>query len=147
MRTVITRVASASVTIDGLAVGRIERGLLALVGVAAGDSSADAAQLAEKLRYLRIFPDADNKMNLDVNQAGGAMLVVSNFTLLADTRKGRRPAFTGAAEPALAEALYHELCDNLRNLGVKVETGRFRESMKVESVNDGPITLIVDTRA
>lgn len=147
MRTVITRVASASVTIEGQCVGRIERGLLALVGVAAGDSSADAAQLAEKLRFLRIFPDADDKMNLDVIQAGGEMLVVSNFTLLADTRKGRRPAFTGAAEPTLAEALYRELCDNLRNLGVKVETGRFRESMKVESVNDGPITLILDTQA
>lgn len=147
MRTVITRVASASVTIEGQCVGRIERGLLALVGVAAGDSSADAAQLAEKLRFLRIFPDADDKMNLDVIQAGGEMLVVSNFTLLADTRKGRRPAFTGAAEPTLAEALYSELCDNLRNLGVKVETGRFRESMKVESVNDGPITLILDTQA
>lgn len=147
MRTVVTRVSSASVTIDSECVGRIERGLLALVGVAAGDSSTDAVQLAEKLRFIRIFPDADDKMNLDVIQAGGAMLVVSNFTLLADTRKGRRPAFTGAAEPALAEALYRELCDNLRNLGVKVETGRFRESMKVESVNDGPVTLILDTRA
>lgn len=147
MRTVVTRVASASVTIEGQCVGRIERGMLALVGVAAGDSSADAAQLAEKLRFLRIFPDADDKMNLDVIQAGGAMLVVSNFTLLADTRKGRRPAFTGAAEPSVAEALYNELCDKLRMHGVRIETGRFRESMKVESVNDGPITLIVDTRA
>ncbi len=146
MRTVVTRVASASVTVNNECVGRIERGLLALVGVAAGDTSNDAAALADKLRFLRIFPNADDKMNLDVIQAGGAMLVVSNFTLLADTKKGRRPAFTGAAEPTLAEALYRELCDNLRNLGVEVETGRFRESMKVESVNDGPITLIVDTR-
>jgi D-aminoacyl-tRNA deacylase len=147
MRTVITRVSSASVTIEEQCVGRIERGLLALVGVATGDSSADAALLAEKLRFLRIFADGDGKMNLDVIQAGGAMLVVSNFTLLVDTRKGRRPAFTGAAEPALAEALYGELCDKLRNHGVKVETGRFRETMLVESVNDGPVTLILDTRA
>lgn len=146
MRTVVTRVSSASVRIDGQCVGHIEHGLLALVGVAAGDTSNDATMLAEKLRFLRIFADSDDKMNLDVIQAGGAMLVVSNFTLLADTRKGRRPAFTGAAEPALAEALYGELCEKLRMHGVKVETGRFRESMQVESVNDGPITLILDTR-
>jgi len=146
MRAVVTRVARASVTIDGQVVGRIDRGLLALVGVEIGDTANDATLLADKLRYLRIFGDADGKMNLDVMQAGGGMLVVSNFTLLADTRKGRRPAFTGAADPTLAESLYRTLCDHLRGHGLAVETGRFRETMLVESVNEGPVTLILDTR-
>lgn len=147
MRAVVTRVASASVTVEGQTVGRIDRGLLSLIGVAVGDTPDDARLMADKLRYLRIFSDDDGKMNLDVAQAGGAILAVSNFTLLADTRKGRRPAFTGAADPSLAQSLYGLVCEHLRGHGLVVETGRFRETMRVESVNDGPVTLILDTRA
>jgi len=147
MRAVIQRVARANVTVGEESVGRIDAGLFVLAGVAVGDSPDDVRALAEKIRYLRIFNDAAGKMNLDVSQVGGGVLVVSNFTLLADTRQGRRPAFTGAAEPATAEGLYRQLCDSIQTLGVPVATGRFREHMQIEIVNDGPVTIVLDTRA
>lgn len=147
MRAVIQRVARAIVTVGQESVGRIDAGLFVLAGVAVGDGPDDVKTLAEKIRYLRIFNDAAGKMNLDVAQVGGGVLVVSNFTLLADTRYGRRPAFTGAADPTAAEALYRQLCDSIQALGVPVAMGRFREHMRIEIVNDGPVTIVLDTRA
>ncbi len=146
MRAIVQRVRSASVEIAGERVGRIERGLLVYVGVAADDNASDAEQLASKIAHLRIFEDDAGKMNLDVSAIGGAILVVSNFTLMADTRQGRRPAFIAAARPDAADALYQTVCEKLRNLGLPVQTGRFRESMAVSSINDGPINILLDTK-
>ncbi len=146
MRAVIQRVSRARVTIGGEDVGAIGPGLLAYVGVAEGDDEADGAYIADKIRHLRVFKDAAGKMNLDVAAVGGAVLVVSNFTLLGDARKGRRPAFTAAAEPTIANDLYEKLCDRLRAAGIEVRTGRFQEMMAVEAVNDGPINILVDSR-
>ncbi len=146
MRAVVQRVAEAQVTVDDATVGRCETGLLVYVGVAMGDGAADATALATKVRYLRIFPDAAGKMNLDVCQAGGSVLAVSNFTLLADASQGRRPAFTGAAPPEEAERLFEQFCAAVRELGVHVEQGRFGASMRVASVNAGPINILLDTR-
>ncbi len=146
MRAVVQRVSEASVTVDDVEVGRINRGLLVYIGVAVADDPEDADALAGKIRYLRIFPDDTGRMNLDVEQVQGSVLVVSNFTLCADTRRGRRPAFTGAAEPQVAEALVARVCERLRDGGVEVQTGRFGESMLVRSTNDGPINLTLDTR-
>ncbi len=146
MGAVIQRVSRARVTIDGEEVGGIGPGLLAYVGVAEGDDEADGAYIVGKIRYLRVFPDAAGKMNLDVAAAGGSVLVVSNFTLLGDARKGRRPAFTGAADPAIANSLYETLCGQLREAGLDVQTGRFQKTMAVEAVNEGPINILVDSR-
>jgi len=146
MRSIVQRVHSASVEIAGEVVGRIEKGLLVYVGVAADDTPADAEQLASKIAHLRIFEDDAGKMNLDVSSVGGSILVVSNFTLLADTRQGRRPAFTAAAKPDAADALYQAVCEKLRILGLPVQTGRFREYMAVNSINDGPINILLDTK-
>ncbi len=146
MRAVIQRVSRARVTIDGEDVGAIGPGLLAYVGVTEGDDETDGAYVADKIRHLRVFKDAAGKMNLDVAAAGGAVLVVSNFTLLGDARKGRRPAFTAAADPTIANELYEKLCDRLREAGLEVQTGRFQEMMAVEAVNDGPINILVDSR-
>jgi D-tyrosyl-tRNA(Tyr) deacylase len=146
MRSVVQRVSSASVTIDGQVIGQIERGLLVLLGIAADDTAADASQLADKIVGLRIFEDDAGRMNLDLPQIGGALLVVSQFTLLGDCRKGRRPSFIAAAEPAQAEALYESFVAAARQLGIPVATGRFRAMMQVALVNDGPVTLLLDSR-
>ncbi len=146
MRAVVQRVTQASVTVDGHVVGAIEDGLLVLLGVAEGDTQADAKQLAEKICQLRIFSDDADKMNRSLLDAGGALLAVSQFTLLGDCRKGRRPSFVAAAEPALAERLYQQFVTDVRALGVCVETGTFRAQMEVALVNTGPVTLLLDTR-
>jgi len=145
MRAVVQRVSSASVTIDGAVVGDIGVGLLVLVGAGQGDGAAEAETLARKAAELRIFNDADGKFNLSLLDTGGAALVVSQFTLYADTRKGRRPGFTDAAPPETASPLVDAFGDELRRLGVTVATGRFGAHMHVSLVNDGPVTIILDT--
>jgi D-tyrosyl-tRNA(Tyr) deacylase len=143
----IQRVSRARVTVGGEVTGQIGLGMLVLLGVAQGDSPADARQLADKLVGLRIFPDQQQKMNLALADVGGAMLVVSQFTLLGDCRKGRRPSFDAAAAPEPAEALYELFVREVAERGTEVATGRFRENMQVEMVNDGPVTFLVNTRA
>jgi D-aminoacyl-tRNA deacylase len=134
------------VTVAGEVTGQIGRGFLVLLGVAQGDTEGDARVLAEKIVGLRVFEDAEGKMNLALAEAGGSMLVVSQFTLLADCRKGRRPSFTDAAAPEAAERLYRVFVDAVAAHGIEVATGRFREHMEVELVNDGPVTILLDTR-
>lgn len=146
MRACVQRVSQASVTVTGQVTGKIECGLLVLLGVAAADVDEDAQQLAQKIVELRIFPDNEGKMNRSLIEAGGAMLVVSQFTLLGDCRKGRRPSFTEAAPPEEAQRLYEKFVSTVKGQGVHVETGRFREHMDVALVNDGPVTLLLDTR-
>ena len=146
MRAVLQRVTRASVEVEGRVVGRIELGWLVLLGVAKGDSDEDADKLAEKVAGLRAFEDEAGKMNRAVADVGGSVLVVSQFTLLGDCRGGRRPSFIGAAEPAEAERLYHRFAERVRRLGLIVETGVFRADMKVELLNDGPVTLLLDSR-
>jgi D-tyrosyl-tRNA(Tyr) deacylase len=145
MRAVLQRVTQARVEIDGTVVGAIGQGVLVLLGVAQGDTPADAAYLAEKTAGLRIFEDAAGKMNLALNEVGGAVLAVSQFTLLGDCRKGRRPGFTAAAPPELADALYGDFVAALRGAGLEVATGVFRAEMQVHLVNDGPVTLLLDS--
>jgi D-tyrosyl-tRNA(Tyr) deacylase len=145
MRAVVQRVSSARVVIAGQTVGAVERGLLVLLGVAPADTPAEARWLADKVVGLRIFNDADGKMNLSLQDVGGALLVVSQFTLYGDCRKGRRPSFIGAAPPEIAVPLYEGFVEAARALGVPTSTGRFGADMQVELVNDGPVTLIVDT--
>jgi D-tyrosyl-tRNA(Tyr) deacylase len=146
MRACVQRVSQASVTVADETTGRIERGLLVLLGVATGDSDDDAIQLAQKIVELRIFNDDDGKMNRSVLDANGAILVVSQFTLLGDCRKGRRPSFIEAAPPEEAQRLYEKFVAAVAGQGVQVETGRFREHMDVALVNDGPVTLLLDSR-
>jgi D-tyrosyl-tRNA(Tyr) deacylase len=146
MRAVIQRVSRASVEVDGAVVGRIDRGWLVLLGVARGDSDEDADRLAEKVVNLRAFPDDQGKMNRSVIEAGGAVLVVSQFTLLGDCRGGRRPSFTEAADPAEAERLYGRFKAAVAGAGVAVATGVFRAMMNVALVNDGPVTFLLDSR-
>ena len=146
MRAVVQRVSRAAVRVDGEVVGAIERGFLVLVGATHGDGQAEADRLASKIAGLRVFEDEAGKMNLDLLSTGGAVLVVSQFTLYGDVRKGRRPSFTDAARPELAEPLVEYFADRLRAAGLKVETGRFGAHMQVELVNDGPVTLWLDTR-
>jgi D-aminoacyl-tRNA deacylase len=146
MRAVVQRVSRAKVTVAGEVTGEIGGGLLILLGVADDDQQADAAYLADKLVGLRIFPDEEGKMNRSLLDIGGSMLVVSQFTLLGDCRKGKRPSFIKAARPELAINLYHALIAEVRGRGVTVATGRFQEHMDVELVNDGPVTLIVESR-
>ena len=145
MRVVVQRVSRARVTIEGETVGQIERGLLILVGFREGDGESDISFLAKKLLELRIFPDEADKMNRSVLDVGGGLLVVSQFTLYGDCRKGRRPSFTGAAGPDVAIPLYEQFVERLRGSGLTVETGRFGAMMEVELVNDGPVTLIIDS--
>ncbi len=145
MRAVIQRVAQASVTVDGETVGAIGRGLAVLIGVSATDSAFDAAYLADKIVHLRIFEDSAGKMNLSLLDTGGALLAVSQFTLLADCSRGRRPSFIRAAGPQAAEELYEEFVRSVRSRGVTVETGRFRTVMQVALVNDGPVTIVIDS--
>ena len=144
MRAVVQRVSRASVTVDGVVVGEIGQGLLVLVGVTTTDSEADAAALATKLAGLRIFSDEESKMNLSVTDVGGAVLVVSQFTLYGSTRKGRRPSFTAAAGPDLAAPLVNRVVDELRAHEIDVATGVFGAMMDVSLVNDGPVTLVVE---
>ena len=146
MRVCVQRVSQASVTVGDEVTGRIERGLLVLLGVAVGDVDEDARQMAQKIVELRIFEDDAGKMNRSLVETGGAMLVVSQFTLLGDCRKGRRPSFIDAAPPAEAERLYQIFVDAVAALGVRVETGRFRAHMDVALVNDGPVTMLLDSR-
>jgi D-aminoacyl-tRNA deacylase len=146
MRACVQRVSQAQVVVAGEVTGRIDVGLVVLLGVATGDTEANARLLAEKLVGLRIFNDDQGKMNLGLKEIGGGMLVVSQFTLLGDCRKGRRPSFSDAAEPALAEALYDAFVEAVRAQQVPVATGRFRQHMDVSLTNDGPVTLLVDSR-
>jgi D-aminoacyl-tRNA deacylase len=146
MRAVVQRVTTASVTVDGTQVARIGPGLLVLVGVEAGDGAADIEYVASKVRDLRIFDDDQHRMNRSVTDTGGAVLVVSQFTLLGDARKGRRAAFDAAAAPDTANAIYEDLVGRLRSSGLPVETGVFRARMRVALENDGPVTLLLDSR-
>ncbi len=145
MRAVVQRVRQAEVSVEGRPVGRIGQGLLVYAGVAQGDTPDDLRYIADKIRHLRIFADSDGRMNLDVSQVGGEILLVSNFTLLGDARQGRRPDFTQAAAAEHAEAVYQQLCAALRAEGLTVATGRFRAMMEVQSVNDGPINILLDS--
>ena len=145
MRAVLQRVSRASVTVDGRVTGEVGRGVLVLLGVGPDDGAAQIQWLARKIAGLRIFEDAAGKMNLGLTDIGGGALVVSQFTLFGDTRKGRRPSFTGAAHPSLAEPLYEQFCEALAGEGVPVGRGVFGARMDVELVNDGPVTLILET--
>src|SRR5262245_8099104 len=146
MRAVLQRVSCAKVSIAGETVGEIGGGLLVLLGVTLADTPEQAQWLAEKIAGLRIFNDADGKMNRDVTEVGGSMLIVSQFTLYGDCRKGRRPSFIDAAPPPIAIPLYESFINSVKALGIPVATGRFGADMQVELVNDGPVTIIVDTK-
>jgi D-tyrosyl-tRNA(Tyr) deacylase len=146
MRAVVQRVSRAQVVIDGETVGRIERGLLVLLGITHADTPAAAQWLADKIAGLRIFEDDAGKMNRDVAEIGGALLVVSQFTLYGNAQKGRRPSFVDAAPPDVAIPLYEAFINALRAQGLPTETGRFGAMMQVELVNDGPVTLILDSK-
>ena len=145
MRAVLTRVNSASVTIDGEVVGKIGRGFLILLGVGPNDTEKECRYLAEKALGLRIFEDENGKMNLGLDAIGGEVLVVSQFTLFGNCRKGRRPSFTDAAGPKLGNKLYEQFLADCEKLGYPPQHGHFGADMKVESINDGPVTLILDT--
>jgi D-tyrosyl-tRNA(Tyr) deacylase len=146
MRAVLQRVTRAGVRVGGETVGEIGAGLVVLLGVARDDAEEDALYLAEKVLGLRVFDDADGRMNLSLAESGGALLVVSQFTLYGDVRRGRRPSWYEAAPPGLAEALYEFFVAEARRRGARVETGSFRRMMEVEMVNDGPVTLLLDSR-
>lgn len=146
MRAVIQRVLEARVVVEELTIGAIDQGLMVLLGVAREDAPRDAAYLAEKTAGLRIFEDDEGKMNRSVEDIGGGILVVSQFTLLGDCRKGRRPGFTDAAPPELADRLYEDYVTTLRARGITVATGVFRADMQVHLVNDGPVTMLLDSR-
>lgn len=146
MRAVVQRVSRSSVTVDGQVTGKTEAGLMVLIGVARGDEEKDARYIADKICNLRIFEDEQDKMNLSVKDIGGSILAVSQFTLLADARKGRRPSFTEAEDPEEADRLYTVTCDMMRSNGLHVEEGVFRTHMDVEIHNDGPVTILLDSR-
>jgi len=146
MRAVIQRVRRAEVRVGDRTVGEIGKGLLVLLGVEVGDTDADLDWIAKKVAELRIFGDSEGKMNLSVQDVGGAVLVVSQFTLLGDCRKGRRPSFDKAAPPSFAEPMYEAFADKLKSVGIDVQTGEFAAMMEVELVNDGPVTLVLDSR-
>ena len=147
MRAVVQRVTRAQVTVDGEITGKIENGLLILLGVAKTDNNLDADYLAEKIAGLRIFEDSEGKMNLGLEEVGGSVLVVSQFTLYGDAAKGRRPSFIEAARPEIAIPLYQRLLESLRQRGLTVAAGEFGADMQVEIHNDGPVTLILDRSA
>jgi D-tyrosyl-tRNA(Tyr) deacylase len=145
MRAVVQRVSEAAVSVQGQQIAGIGRGLMVLLGVAQGDGEAQAGWIAGKIAGLRVFDDAQGKLNLSVLDVGGAVLLVSQFTLCGDCRKGRRPSFTRAAPPEEAERLYELVAARLRDVGLEVRTGRFGTEMQVSLVNDGPVTLILET--
>jgi D-tyrosyl-tRNA(Tyr) deacylase len=146
MRAVVQRVSHAKVTINERISGEIGLGLLVLLGVGSGDTEADAVYLAEKISGLRIFDDSDGKMNLSVQDVGGSVLAVSQFTLYGNVRRGKRPSFDAAAPPTDARRLYEFFVDRIRSTGLNCETGRFQEMMQVELVNEGPVTILLDSR-
>ena len=145
MRAVVQRVCSASVTVDGRAVGSIERGLLVYVGVGRGDTDADVGYIVDKILHLRLFADGDGKMNLSLNDLSGSVLVVSQFTLFGDCRRGRRPSYVNASDPETARQQYEAVVARLRRDGLHVEAGEFRTMMQVDSINDGPVTVLLDS--
>jgi D-aminoacyl-tRNA deacylase len=145
MRAVVQRVSRARVTVDARTTGQIDRGLVVLLGVGSEDGRQDAQYLAEKIAGLRIFEDDEGKINRSVSEAGGAMLVVSQFTLYGDTRRGKRPSFDRAARPEAARALYEYFVERVQSLGLRCETGQFQASMQLELVNDGPVTILLDS--
>lgn len=146
MRAVIQRVSEASVAISSEIVGEIRDGVLVLLGVARGDTSADADYLAEKITNLRIFADDEGKMNRSLLETGGEMLVVSQFTLYGDARRGRRPSYSDAAEPEKANELYEYFVERVRSFGIKTETGIFQAMMRVGLINEGPVTILLDSQ-
>ena len=146
MRAVVQRVSRAKVTVNGSVVGEIGMGLLVLLGVGQEDGDSDGTYLAEKITGLRIFEDADGKMNLNVIDVGGSILAVSQFTLFGDVRRGKRPSFDAAARPEVARGLYEFFVESIRAAGLRCETGRFQETMQVELVNEGPVTILLDSR-
>jgi D-aminoacyl-tRNA deacylase len=145
MRAVVQRVSSARVRVDGAVVGEITRGFLVLLGVGQGDSAAEVAYMTHKIRELRLFADDEGKMNRSLLDINGGVLVVSQFTLYGDCRRGRRPSFVAAAAPDLAKSLYEDVVKELRASGLTVATGIFQADMKVESINDGPVTVLLDS--
>ena len=146
MRAVVQRVSEASVVVEDEVVGAIRTGFVILLGVSESDTQNDVIWLASKIAGLRVFEDADGKMNLDLKEVGAAALVVSQFTLYGDCRKGRRPSFIAAARPDKADSLYQSFVAELRGLGIPVETGRFQTHMNVKLINDGPVTLLLDSQ-
>ena len=146
MRAVVQRVTRAKVTVNGETIGEIEKGLVVLLGLAIDDKPQDAFYLAEKIVALRIFDDADGKMNLSVKETGGGLLIVSQFTLYGDVRRGLRPSWSDAAAPEIAEPLYELFVSCVRRQIAKVESGSFRRMMQVELVNDGPVTILIDSK-
>lgn len=146
MKALLQRVTSASVSIEGEEIGRIDRGLVVFLGVAAGDTEKDAQYLAQKIASLRIFADKEGKFNLSAFDVRGELLLVSQFTLMADTRKGRRPSFTDAAPPEQADKLFSYFVTQVKATGLKVATGRFQAYMQVGIQNDGPVTILLDSR-
>ncbi len=146
MKVLLQRVKEASVTVNGELVGNIGKGLTVFVGIAVGDTQEDVQYLIKKIMELRIFADTEGKFNLSVTEIKGELLLVSQFTLLANTRKGRRPSFTDAASPELAEELFNQFVAQVKSSGLKVETGRFQQYMQVEINNDGPVTIMIDSR-
>ena len=146
MRCVVQRVSRESVTVEGKITGQVEKGYMVLVGVEQGDAEQDVRYCADKVAGLRVFEDENGKMNRSVKDVGGAVLAVSQFTLLGDARHGRRPSFSNAARPEEANALYEAFCQALRAENIRVETGVFQTDMQVELVNDGPVTILLDSR-
>lgn len=146
MRAVVQRVKYSSVTVDGQVVGKIDKGLMVLLGITHSDGEKEVNWLAKKIKDLRIFEDAEGKMNLGLEDIKGELLVISQFTLYGDCIKGRRPGFIDAARPNLANSLYEKFLEKCRSFGVKTEAGIFGADMKVELLNDGPVTLIIDTK-
>jgi D-tyrosyl-tRNA(Tyr) deacylase len=146
MRAVIQRVKSAQVCVDGRVIGKIGKGLLVLLGVGKGDGESDLSFLSSKIPELRIFEDASGKLNLSVKEIGGEMMIVSQFTLYGDCRKGRRPSFTEAEEPTIARSLYEQFISKLGEQGISVQTGEFQAKMEVHLINDGPVTLLLDSK-
>ena len=146
MRAVVQRVANASVTVDGATVGKIKKGLLIYLGIASDDTERDLNYIANKISGLRIFPSSDGLMNLSVLDISGDTLIVSQFTLQGDVRKGRRPSFSNAMPPDKASVLYERLCERLTQIGLRCERGVFGAMMQVASINDGPVTILIDSR-
>ncbi|MCX7957722.1 MAG: D-aminoacyl-tRNA deacylase [Deltaproteobacteria bacterium] len=146
MRAVVQRVISASCEVNGEITGRIEKGLLVFLGVGKGDDESDIDYIVDKVVNLRVFEDGEKKMNLSVRDIGGSILLVSQFTLMGDARKGRRPSFDSAMSPAEAEKLYERTFESFAKTGIRTETGRFREMMKISLINDGPVTILLDSK-